>query len=53
MMKCTESKPDSRPSFEDILKEMRDHSYQLDAEIDLPLIKKRDNELSFYESLKK
>lgn len=52
MMKCTESKPDSRPSFEDILKEMRDNSYQLAAEIDLPLIKKRDNELSFYESLK-
>ena len=50
--KCTSSKPDSRPSFEEILEDIRAHSYGLASEIDKSLIRRRDSELSFYESIK-
>ena len=47
--RCTKTKPDERPSFEEILKDLREHGYGLAAEIDRDLIEKRDNELTSFE----
>ena len=50
--KCTNHTPSKRPSFEEILKDIRAHSFSLAPEIDQALIIRRDRELSFYESQK-
>ena len=47
--RCTKTKPDERPSFEEILKDLREHGYGLADEIDRDLIEKRDNELTSFE----
>ncbi|KAK8839146.1 hypothetical protein M9Y10_027938 [Tritrichomonas musculus] len=51
MSKCTDNNPEKRPSFQEILEHIRNSSYGLADEIDKGLVKRRDKELSFYESI--
>lgn len=48
--KCCKHEPADRPSFEQIIKEIRDNSYVLASNIDLAIVSKRDRELDFFES---
>lgn len=48
--KCTDYEPLNRPSFEEILNEMRGQSFEIAPGIDQSLVSKRDHELSLFES---
>lgn len=48
--KCLENSPSKRPSFEDILKLMRENSYELADNVNPSILKKRDDELTFIEN---
>lgn len=48
--KCIEKDPDDRPTFEEILKELRKNEYSLTSSIDKLVIHQRDIELSFVEA---
>ena len=47
--RCISMQPDDRPSFEDIIKYMRDISYSLASNVNIKLISSRDQELESYE----
>lgn len=47
--KCMNNNPYERPGFDEILHLIRKNSYMLADEVDAKLVKKRDDELSFYE----
>lgn len=46
--KCIRYNPTERPTFDDILKDLRDHSYKLASEIDQSIVSRRDIELNDY-----
>ena len=50
--KCTNHTPSKRPSFDEILNDIRANSFLLAPGIDKALIVRRDRELSFFESQK-
>ena len=49
--KCLENDPNERPSFIQILKEIRKNSYSLTNDIDISVIQKRDRELTVIDHL--
>ena len=50
IQKCMEKDPDDRPTFEEILEELRKNEYSLASSIDKLVIQQRDMELSLFET---
>lgn len=48
--KCLEHKPSKRPSFKEILSEMREKSFQLAPDVDASIVDRRDKELTQFEN---
>lgn len=42
--------PKSRPSFDEILKYLKEHNYMLGNDVDPTIVSQRDNELEYIES---
>lgn len=49
---CLSHSPGDRPSFEDILNQMRENSFELAPEVDKSVLSKRDKLLNFIENHK-
>lgn len=49
MAKCLENDPSLRPSFEEILKDIRDNSYSLASYVDKKIVANRDKELQNFD----
>lgn len=47
--KCIAANPDKRPTFDEIIANIKSHSFALASDIDLSIIAKRDDELTNYD----
>lgn len=48
--KCTKHNPLDRPSFDDILNDLRKNNYSLANYVDQSIISRRDNEIELFET---